>query len=246
MQKPENQSEKVPSLHLLSSGGSQPGPFYDIEFLRGYHSGIGRAPAVVGLYYSSGTDMATLRDRIIAAGSEGASHVVVFNSPLRATTSPELILEFAWERSKVGNDKILIVDCNLRTPVLNRIYNMAPGVGVAEYLAGTHTLPEVLKRTNLQNVFLIRSGCLKLDPLHLLTSPALPELVTIVEQEFDFILINTPPYRDYVDAFVLARYLQPLFVLSVDGRTSTWTETEAMREELARYHVKILGLVNHM
>ncbi len=237
---------KLPSLHLFSTSAPTRGPYSDLEFIAQYRRRINdssdRRPVTLPL--SPAADMQSLRERIVAMASTGTSPIVLFNSPERATTSAELILEFAWERSKCDSDKILIIDCNLRSPVLNRVYNLARGVGLAEYLAGTHTVPDVVKRTNLRNVYLLRSGCLKVDPVQLLKSPRLGQLLKSVAKQFDFLLLNSPPYRDYVDSSLLAESVRPLVVLAVDGRGNGWDATADIRADMQRYDLNILGLVN--
>ncbi|MFQ5650957.1 MAG: tyrosine-protein kinase family protein [bacterium] len=241
---------KLPSLHLFCTDESLSGPFCDVDFIRAhYRARLEKDTLPAGAEYiisnSTTADMKTLRERIFALNQNDGRNVVLFNSPYQASIAPELMLEFAWERSKSGHERILIVDCNARTPALNRVYQLSRGVGLAEHVIGTHDLHEIIMRTNLHNVFLIRSGSLKLDPVHTLMSKRLARLFKRVCSQFDFVLVNTPPYRDYVDAFVLAKFIHPLVLLVLSSRYSSWSQTRDIRDELAVLDVNVLGVLNN-
>ncbi len=249
---PKHFPKRIPSLHLFSSDETGHGPFADIEFISEHH-GLAAQRLLSNAASSNGNvipgctafDMNTLKDRIVQLNHQKGRHAVMFNSPYQASSAPELILEFAWERSKFGEERILIVDCNFRTPVLNRVYQLSRGVGVTEYVTGTHAMHEIIMRTNLNNVYLARTGYLRLDPVQLLMSQRLIRLFQVASRQFDFVLINTPPYRDYVDAFILAKFVQPTVLLVMDSRYSSWAQTQDIRDELRVFDVNVLGVMNN-
>ncbi len=156
---------------------------------------------------------------------------VLVNSSDSFNASAELILELAWEISKKGLQRVLIVDCNLRTPILSRAYKLSRGAGLAEFLLGTHTVREIVKKTNLANVHLVCSGECFVEPVTLLTSLRLPQLIATAANHYDLVLLNTPPYHAYIDTFALAKFLQPAtLVLVSDNEMGIETKSRALSE----------------
>ena len=165
--------------------------------------------------------LARLVRRLTTAGRDDGARPVLVNSSGSLNASAELILEIAGESSREHRQRVLVVDCNFRTPILSRAYKMSRGAGLAEYLIGTHAVREVIRKTNLQNVHLIRAGECFADPVSLLLSDRLPALIERAGKEYDLVLLNTPPYHAYIDTFALAKFLQPatflLFCQERDG-----------------------------
>lgn len=106
--------------------------------------------------------------------------------------------------------RVVLVDADLRCSTLARRYRFAfthrDAAGLAQYLAGMCELDDVIYETNLPNAYIVPAGREVLSSLQLLTSPRYREMMEILRDNFDVILVDTPPAGVIVDAVEIAKY----------------------------------------
>ena len=106
--------------------------------------------------------------------------------------------------------RVVLVDADLRCSTLARRYRFAfthrDAAGLAQYLAGMCELDDAIYETNLPNAYIVPAGREVLSSLQLLTSPRYREMMEILRDNFDVILVDTPPAGVIVDAVEIAKY----------------------------------------
>lgn len=111
--------------------------------------------------------------------------------------------------SQLGR-KTVLIDTDLRASGIQSDYHLrynSPNhYGLSEYLSGLCELREVLYQTNLPNTWIIPAGHEAPNPLQLLDTQAMEELVAYLSGEFDVVLIDTPPVCLLVDAIAMAKF----------------------------------------
>jgi len=107
--------------------------------------------------------------------------------------------------------KTLLVDCDLRRPMLHRHYNQPNNNGIlAWYDKGGPLEGDVLKNSNLgiskigDNLFLLCSGGRSKSPTQLLESPAFGQLLDHLKKHFDLVVIDSPPMGAVTDSQLIA------------------------------------------
>lgn len=78
--------------------------------------------------------------------------------------------------------------------------------GLSEYLSGICDMKDAIYRTNWPNTSIIPAGYEAPNPLQLLDTPAMEELIEQLAGQFDVVLIDTPPVGVLVDAVALAKF----------------------------------------
>lgn len=110
--------------------------------------------------------------------------------------------------------KVVLVDLDLRNPKTSEIFNVHKRTGTINYLEGTCTVEEVLSQTDYQNLFIIPVGTGEGDPAELLLDEKLNTLFQHLENEFDYIIVDTAPVDPVADAYLLTEYCDmTLFVV---------------------------------
>jgi tyrosine-protein kinase Etk/Wzc len=74
------------------------------------------------------------------------------------------------------------------------------------YLINQASLDDIILETPYPNLHYIHNGQIPPDPVVLLSSPRMKELFEIVRSEYDYIIIDTPPFGMVTDAFLLMQY----------------------------------------
>jgi polysaccharide biosynthesis transport protein len=103
--------------------------------------------------------------------------------------------------------RVLVVDSDLRRPNVHEDLRISNTIGLADYLGGQKTVPEIIQPTEIPNVSAIAggSGGTAKDALPLLTSRRMADLIEQVGRQFDVVLYDTPPILGVSDAAIMAR-----------------------------------------
>lgn len=117
----------------------------------------------------------------------------------------------------LAGKRTLIVGGDLRKARLFEELMMNNKVGLSQYLSGMATREEVVQKTDIDHLYVIVGGAMPPNPSELLLRPAMASLINSLKEEFDFIIIDTPPLAFVADAFVLSTYADhSLFVVRQD------------------------------
>ncbi|MFQ5868596.1 MAG: GumC family protein [Candidatus Zixiibacteriota bacterium] len=114
----------------------------------------------------------------------------------------------------------LLVDCDLRKPVLHSIFELEKEKGLTHYLVGKAERDEIVKPTLVENLSLITCGILPPNPSELLGSKRMSRLVQELKNEFEMILFDSPPVIAVTDATVLSTILDGVILVISSGEIS--------------------------
>jgi capsular exopolysaccharide synthesis family protein len=98
----------------------------------------------------------------------------------------------------------VIVEGDLRKPQLHTRFGIPQGPGLVEYFLGETDLSHILYRDELTGAYVIPSGRASIDASKLLDSPEMGRLLAGLADQFDLVLLDTPPVMAVADARVLA------------------------------------------
>jgi capsular exopolysaccharide synthesis family protein len=136
--------------------------------------------------------------------------------------------------AEVGN-RVLIIDADMRKPRLYSIFGVDEKPGLAEYLKDCKTpgIPSgLIKPTEVPNLFLLPSGEPTSAALGLLHGNKMPDLLRQLKQQFDIILIDTPPMLQISDARVLAHMVDAVILVVRADQTTR----DAAQAAVQRFH----------
>ena len=97
----------------------------------------------------------------------------------------------------------LMMDADLRRPRLARYAELKSDVGLSSYLTGASELKEVVFQTGHDNLYMLPSGPVPVDPSGLIGSHRMQKLINEVSRRFDIVLIDSPPVLGVSDASLL-------------------------------------------
>jgi tyrosine-protein kinase Etk/Wzc len=116
------------------------------------------------------------------------------------------------------NKKTIILDFDLRKPMLNTLLNIDNTKGISNYLMGQVKLDEIIFPVIKQpNLSIISSGPIQQSPVELMVNGRLEDLIAALREKFDYIIIDAPPIGIVTDAQVLVEHADAtLYVLRHD------------------------------
>lgn len=167
--------------------------------------------------------------------------VLLFTSPGpkegKSTTVSNLAVTMAQQGVRT-----LIVDADLRKPVVAKIFGISRTPGLTDILVGKASLSMCIAETGIDNLYILPSGTLPPNPSELLSSQKMDELLELLREAFDTVLLDSPPVLAVTDASILAKKTDGV-VLVV---RSDLTEEEAAlmaRHHLEQVRARVIGVV---
>jgi receptor protein-tyrosine kinase len=135
---------------------------------------------------------------------ENPYKVIEFTSTLpdelKSTTAANLALSMANNKNKV-----IIVDLDIRKAVLHKTFKVSKKAGIVDYIAGDITKEELIKHTE-SDVDIITVGKDVINPVAVLETSKIKELTEELRNEYDYVIIETPPCLACSDAQIVAQY----------------------------------------
>lgn len=148
----------------------------------------------------------------------------------------------------MADQKVLLVDADLRRPVIAPRAGIAGGRGLSEVLAGIAAPSEVVVPTKVNvaggdvELGIVPAGLVPPSPIALLERAGTAELLTQLGEGYDLVFIDTPPATVVADAKVIMSHADGVVVVSRLGRV-TRDAIDRLRELLAGLDTPVLGTV---
>ncbi|MGM7721715.1 CpsD/CapB family tyrosine-protein kinase [Metabacillus sp. Hm71] len=155
----------------------------------------------------------------------------------KSTTTANLAVVFAQQGKKV-----LMIDADLRKPTVHYTFNKENYIGLSNVLTKQETLVEAIQTTSQENLFVLTSGPVPPNPSELLGSKGMQSMLAEVKQEFDVIILDSPPVLAVTDAQVLSNLTDGVVLVVSSGKTEVDAAKKA-KELLQSAKAKILGVV---
>lgn len=114
----------------------------------------------------------------------------------------------------LSGKKTLIVGADMRRPKIFEDFSRSNATGLSTYLSNMHEFTEVVQQTEIENLFLVSGGPVPPNPSELLLTDRFEAFVKTALQEFEYVIIDTPPLALVTDAFVISKFVNhTVFVL---------------------------------
>lgn len=138
--------------------------------------------------------------------------------------------------------RVLIIDGDLRRPRMHKVFSLSNRLGLVSFLTGHVDINRIFDKTVVPNLFVATSGPIPPNPSELLSSARMREFLAAVRQEFDFVILDTPPALPVADAVILGPQADGLIVCARAGVLQR-DDAKMCREQLRYAGVRIFGTV---
>ncbi|RKY87049.1 hypothetical protein DRQ11_07160 [candidate division KSB1 bacterium] len=181
----------------------------------------------------------SLRTQIQYARSEKPVQTILVSSPGPGEGKSTSVTNLAITMAQMGS-KTILVDSDLRRPVLHSLFDLKRDVGLSNYLVGRAEIEEVIRPTSVDNLYLISCGILPPNPSELLGSKRMQELIQQLKNEYDYVLFDSPPLIAVTDAVVMAPWVDGVVLVLRSGKTDRDAAVRAF-ELLRNVKANVLG-----
>lgn len=169
----------------------------------------------------------TVRNSIKFAGLDKPAKSFLITSSIegegKTVSAANLAIAFAREGKKV-----LIIDTDLRRPQLHELFGKENSIGITTILVEGTKVADAVKNTNIEGLSLITSGPVPPDPGYVIESQRMIQLIKDLTQQFDVVVLDSPPILVVNDAIILAGYVDSLVFIMESGRTTRRVLSQAI------------------
>lgn len=153
----------------------------------------------------------------------------------KSTTIANLAITMAQMGSKT-----LLVDTDLRRPVIHTVFSLNKDKGITNFLMGKMTFNEVVKPSIVDNLSVVTSGPLPPNPSEMLSSAEMNDFIELCRTNFDVVLFDSPPVIAVTDAAILSTKLDGV-VLVIKAHQTQRTAVARAKNLLDNVNANIVG-----
>ena len=149
-------------------------------------------------------------------------------------------LHLAKSFAELGK-KVLLIDADLRRPTVHKKLKIENSEGLSGVLAGFSSAERAVISIN-PNFSVLPSGTTPPNPSELLASREFEELLSKLKDEYDYIIVDTPPVGIVSDALTIGRISDGI-LLVIKEKATTYKDFERVVDSLKLAEITLLGVV---
>lgn len=155
----------------------------------------------------------------------------------KSTTAANLGVTFA-----LADQKVLIIDADLRRPILHRLFGVPNSQGLTHALSDAVEFDQVYTPTKISNLWVVPCGIIPPNPSELLGSQKMRLFLERAQKQFDLVLLDSPPISSLADASVLGSIVDGVLFVIKANMASRDIIGKA-KEQLETVGANIIGVV---
>ncbi|PFP18304.1 tyrosine protein kinase [Priestia megaterium] len=183
----------------------------------------------------------TIRANLHFLTKESTSKLFLITSPKegegKSTMAANLAVSMAQQK-----DKVLLIDANLRKPIIHDIFNIQNTGGLTGVLENEVTFEEAVYQTRIENLDILTSGAAFSNFVELLGNEKMESLLTRFAACYDAVLIDSPAVLTSPETRVLSTYCEEVVLILKRGKTEIEKIEEAKRV-LDIAEAKLVGVI---
>ena len=167
--------------------------------------------------------------------------VIMVTSADESEGKTTTVVQLAGSLARTGT-RVLLIDADLRRPRVAAALGLVEGVGLSSALTDGTPIAELTQPVDDGTLSVLGAGPTPPNPAQLLSSAAMRQLLAAAAEDYDLVLVDTPPVLPVADAAGLAGLVDGVLLVARHGRTRAERLARA-RAQLDRAGASTLGVV---
>lgn len=148
--------------------------------------------------------MRTVRTSVVLSGIDKPHKTIMLTSSMPSEGKSTSAINLAVAIGQM--ERVLLIDADLRKPTVAKVLNLPPhSPGLSNLVAGTATQEDCILHMEDANIDVLTSGLISPNPSELLSSHKFADLLRKFAQEYDRVIIDSPPTLLVSDALVMSK-----------------------------------------
>ena len=178
---------------------------------------------------------------LLSSGKGRPPRILLMTSSQVGEGKTTTAVNVAITLSQTGG-RVVILDCDMRNPRIHKAIGLENNGGMSTYLSGNSELIPLIQKTDVENLFAISAGRIPPNPAELLGSPRMKEGLAQLEEEFDHIVIDSPPVLPVTDARIIGTLVDGVLLVVKGGETPK-EAVQRTKRLLQEVHAHLIGVL---
>ncbi|WP_168382131.1 polysaccharide biosynthesis tyrosine autokinase [Acinetobacter indicus] len=183
----------------------------------------------------------SMRTAIHFALSSAKNNIIMVSGPAPEVGKSFISTNLATILAQ-SQKRVLIIDADLRRGYLHKYFNQQAQLGLADYLNGQTDLSQVIKATEVSGLDVIARGKSPANPSELLSTTQFATMLNQLSEQYDHILIDTPPILAVTDGIIISQHAGVNLVIARYAKTQM-KELELTINRFEQVGVKVNGII---
>ncbi|MEQ1824657.1 MAG: polysaccharide biosynthesis tyrosine autokinase [Pirellula sp.] len=133
-----------------------------------------------------------IRTSLFFGCQQSGVKVIQVTSPIPGDGKSTIAANIAVSIAQSGR-RVCVVDCDFRRPRVAKIFGLREDTGFVQVIGGKVELSQAIQQTTIPNLFALTCGRRPANPAELLSSEVFGDLIATLRNDFDFVIVDTPP-----------------------------------------------------
>ena len=196
-------------------------------------------PLLDNIYSPVSTSFEMLQTNLGFTLSDKQLRVILISSSKPGEGKSFVAANLSLAAAHVGR-RVLLIDADMRRPRQQRIWETPNLLGLSNILAGQAQLKNTVQEVS-PLVYLLPVGKIPPNPVTLLDSQRMADLIEEASNNYDFVIIDTPPLTAVADPLIVAKYVDGLLLVVRPGKVE-YPAMKSAKSLLNQAKVPILGM----
>ncbi|EHH1226777.1 polysaccharide biosynthesis tyrosine autokinase [Vibrio vulnificus] len=182
-----------------------------------------------------------LRTSLHFAMMEAKNNVLMISGPAPGIGKSFVSTNFAAVAAKTGQ-KVLLIDADMRKGYLQQCFGLNWENGLSDLLSGKVTRDVAVRSAKVENLDIITRGQVPPNPSELLMHPRFKELVDWASENYDLVIIDTPPVLAVTDPSIVGAIAGTTLMVARFGQ-NTVKEIDVARSRFEQAGIEVKGVI---
>lgn len=137
---------------------------------------------------------------------------------------------------------VLLIDCDMRNPTVHKNFNLSNKVGLSSCISMGTALSDAVQKTSIEGLYALTGGVIPPNPSEMLGSEQMKNVLQRAKEQYDYVLIDTPPVMPVTDALIVSRFVDGMILVIASAEVKVEMARD-VKNQLVNAGANILGVV---
>lgn len=137
---------------------------------------------------------------------------------------------------------VLLLDCDMRNPTVHKNFGLSNKLGLSSCISMGTALSDAVQKTSIEGLYALTGGVIPPNPSELLGSEQMKNVLQRAKEQYDYVLIDTPPVMPVTDALIVSRFVDGMILVIASAEVKVEMARD-VKNQLVNAGANILGVV---
>lgn len=182
-----------------------------------------------------------IRTNLQFANIDANLKTIIVTSPTAGEGKTTTISNVGITLAGLGK-KVIMIDCDFRKPRIHKTFKLSNSKGITNILLENTSYTDYVQNGPVENLEILTCGQIPPNPSEMLSSHKMKNLINSIKEDYDYVLLDTPPVGIVTDACIISTYADGVILVCASGQVEIDMATRA-KENLNKVNANIIGVV---